>query len=299
MTVIVALALLALFASVSEAGKKLPDLKPAEAGFDGKPFAFIGKPLRVSVEDTTANAGKARAGPTLTRVFLKHGGDRRRVDERAVGALRPRERDRGKTHSKGPNEFPAGAYRVIVCADAKDQVKESNERNNCGRVTSPAWFYSTYEQWEGRINGTAPGLFGVLQTWKPSPNASFGFDGYLGGGLFSWKVDGGGVTYTTEGSSAGCSYSGSGTFALDRNFGQLLLNYNSDTYTANAAVSVGATYTVVETCPGGPRNWTAYPPLLALQAIQQKLPFGATVLKGALADPALKDVLYTWNLAGG
>jgi hypothetical protein len=294
----VALAFFALLVPAAEAAKKLPDLRPTEAGFNGKQFAFIGKPLRVSVTDTTYNKGSAKAGPTLTRAFLQHGGDRRRLGEHAVGALRPNRRDVGESDARGTNEFPAGAYKIVVCADAKDQVKESNERNNCGRVTSPPSFYSVYEQWEGSINGTGPGLFGTQETWRPATDASFGFDGYLGGGLFSWKVDGGAVKYTTAGSGAGCSYNGSGTFALDRRFGQLLLNYDTGTYTASAGPNPGATYTVAENCSGSIINRTAFARPVALLALQQNLPYGSTALKGAFADPAVKGVNYTWNLAG-
>lgn len=293
------LALLALFAPAAEAGKHgKPDLVPTAGRFDGKAFALIGKPLRGTVTDVTANKGSKRAGSTLTRVYLQHGRDRYRLVDRAVGALGSGERDQGASDPRGNNNYLAGAYKVVICVDAKDQEKESNERNNCGRVDQLHFFYSTYEQWEGSINGSGPGMFGTEETWRPATDASFGFDGYLGGGLFTWKVDGGAVKYTTAGSGAGCTYSGSGTFALDRNSGQLLLNYDTGTYTASAGPGFGATYTVVENCSGSITNRTAFARPAALLALQQNLPFGSTVLKGAFADPAVNGVNYTWNLAG-
>lgn len=274
-------------------GARKPDLVPVAGELRGKPFAFIGERLRVTIRDVTKNRGTKRAGPSLTRVLLRHGGERDRLAARAVGALDPGGRDEDESDARGSNDFKAGEYTVVICVDDKDQVNESNERNNCGRLDR---FYSIYREWEGTIGGIGPGYALIPESWRAVPQASFGFDHYLGGGAFSWKVQGGGVTYKTEGASGGCNYSGTGTFALDRSgAGGLFLNYRDDTYTGTAGAPPGATYQVVKDCSGTITSHTAFARFVVFAAPRQELPFGSEALAGAIASG---PVNYSWNLAG-
>jgi CARDB len=297
MTAITLFLIALTFGAASEAsGKGKPDLVPTSGDISGKPFAFIGDRLRVTVQDTTENLGRRRAGPTITRVFLQHGRSRDEFAERAVGGLRPDGRDRGKSDTRGQNRFRAGAYHIVVCVDAKNQEKESNERNNCGRLER---FYSTYRGWEGTLGSVGPGLggSGTTETSK-STDASYGFDQYLGGGLFSWKADGGSVKYTHQGSANGCSYTGSATFALER-FAPILADYKKERYQANAAPTFGATYTIVQQC--GQSSVNAVGPVYsdALSTGKQTLTFGNDRLDGAAAFPTQGGTInQTWNLAG-
>ncbi len=115
-------------------GKKKPDLVPTAGKLVGKPYSFIGERLRIEANDVTANEGKGRAGPTITRVFLERGKELDELADRAVGALKPGKSDNGVSDSKGRNRFQPGRHPVVVCVDANEQEDEANEKNNCGQA---------------------------------------------------------------------------------------------------------------------------------------------------------------------
>lgn len=297
------LAALSASASIADAGKGKgkPDLVPTAGKLDGKPFSLIGERLGVSVDDVTANRGERRAGPTLTRVFLRRGKARDELADRAVGGLRPGKSDRGTSDARGRNQFKPGRYAVVVCVDATDQEREENEKNNCGRLDD---FYSTYREWEGSLNGIGPGLSfsttTTTETWRTSTPISFEFAGYDGNGQFEWRRSGGALTYTHQGSFIGCSQSGSSTFVLDP-ASVVEVNYDRDRFTAVAQVISGATYPIRAVCPTG-TFLVGFGPLhksvLSIAPPGEPVPFGSTRLSGAGASPITPGVTYSWNLAG-
>ncbi|MFN8149986.1 MAG: CARDB domain-containing protein [Solirubrobacterales bacterium] len=285
-----------LLAAPSASAKAKPDLLPIAGSLD-KAFSFIGGRWKLQASDTTTNKGRGRAGPTLTRFYLSKNGRRTELTSRPVGGLKPGEIDSGAQGPRGRNDLPAGSYRVIACADAEDQEKETNEQNNCGRVEFPRRFLSAYEEWQGKFGGTGPGTLTAdsIETWKTIDDVTFG-DPININGIFQYKVLGGSVNYTFSGtSSTGCgTYSGSGTFALDRQFGLLTVDYVGNTYSAAAGPGLGASYQLTSLCGTG--GWGAHEPALGVELM--KMTDGASVLKGAGTDPTQPGVNYTWNLAG-
>jgi len=90
----------------------------------------------VRVADTVRNRGAAKARATRLGYFLskdarRGGADLRLSGQRKVKAVRVGKRARGARRLVVPASTPAGAYRLIACADATRKVKERNERNNC------------------------------------------------------------------------------------------------------------------------------------------------------------------------
>ena len=90
----------------------------------------------VRVADTVRNRGAAKARPTRLAYFLskdarRGGADLRLSGQRKLKAVRARTRAKGARRLVVPASTPAGAYRLIACADATRKVKERNERNNC------------------------------------------------------------------------------------------------------------------------------------------------------------------------
>ena len=90
----------------------------------------------VRVADTVRNRGAAKARATRLAYFLskdarRGGADLRLSGQRKLKAVRARARAKGARRLVVPASTPAGAYRLIACADAARKVKERNERNNC------------------------------------------------------------------------------------------------------------------------------------------------------------------------
>ena len=81
--------------------------------------------------DTVANRGRGRSQESVTRYFLAVGGRPRPVGRREVPALRGGASSQGAARLTLPAGVPDGQYRLWACADAHDDVHESDERNNC------------------------------------------------------------------------------------------------------------------------------------------------------------------------
>lgn len=89
-----------------------------------------------ALTDTVRNAGPVRAPASTTRFYLsrnaiKDAADVRMAVTRSVPALEPNATSSGKKNLKVPAGIALGAYFVLVCADDKNAVVESNEANNC------------------------------------------------------------------------------------------------------------------------------------------------------------------------
>lgn len=113
--------------------RKLPDLVVSAASVTPGAVAPGGV---LTVRDTTRNKGKRPARATTTRYLLSKNkkldqGDVR-LGERRVKRLRPRRSDTTRPRQvRVPARTKAGRYWLLVCADARSQVRESRERNNC------------------------------------------------------------------------------------------------------------------------------------------------------------------------
>lgn len=105
----------------------------------------------VTITHVVQNRGRRKAGPSTTRVYLTKDvaaslearrtsrtnprsalTDLRLVGKAAVRAIAPGgKRSIGTTRFTVPAGVPAGAYRVLVCADDYGKIRESEEGNNC------------------------------------------------------------------------------------------------------------------------------------------------------------------------
>ncbi len=94
---------------------------------------------RIAVTAAVRNRGRRPARRTSIAYRLSldkrlDAADPRLVGSRAVKALKPRKRSRGKAALTVPAALAPGVYRLYACADAGRKVKERNERNNCRRA---------------------------------------------------------------------------------------------------------------------------------------------------------------------
>lgn len=124
------------------------DLRVAKASVDK---TSVVEGATVTVTHVVQNRGRRKAGPSTTRVYLTKDvaaslearrtsrtnprsalTDLRLVGKAAVRAIAPGgKRSIGTTRFTVPAGVPAGAYRVVVCADDYGKVRESEEGNNC------------------------------------------------------------------------------------------------------------------------------------------------------------------------
>ena len=87
-------------------------------------------------KDVTKNRGAARAGASYTRFYLSIDRTFSRSDRglkplRKIGGLGPGGRSSGVTVLKVPLTVATRSYFLLACADAKKEVSESKEGNNC------------------------------------------------------------------------------------------------------------------------------------------------------------------------
>jgi hypothetical protein len=295
--VLVALLLLPACADAAKGKKQKPDLVPTGARLVGPSFGLIGERPTSEVEDSTENKGEKRAGPSLTRITLRHGSIRHDVGDRAVPGIRAGGRDGGRSAITDIDILDPGEYKVIVCVDAKKDVDESNEKNNCGRVDAD--FYVSRESWTGSLSGVFPQSGDVLEGWS-STDAGLVFDQYLGGGTFTYNFQGT-VTWRTGGTDAGgCSWSGGGshTFAPSSENGGLTLDLAAGQYRAGISAPPSFTYDVTVACPSGTgqQKGPVSPIFFSTAGGTKAFPFGTSSITGNASEP-LTGTNYVWNLS--
>jgi hypothetical protein len=83
---------------------------------------------RFRVRDVTANRGVRRAARSQTRFALAA---RASLAARAIPALRRGAESSGEVELAIPVAMPDGEYRLVACADARREVRERDESNNC------------------------------------------------------------------------------------------------------------------------------------------------------------------------
>jgi hypothetical protein len=295
-------AMFALQAPAPAGARGKPDLQITEAGLTKGRYAFIGKPLNSRVDYTVKNVGGKRAGPSRVSVFLKHGNRLFRLRISTTGPLNPGQSENIGLGVNARNDFPAGQYQVGICADVGRKVGESREGNNC--TTAKGMFYSTYRTWAGTFGAvyTRGGIFDSDLAWATLSAATFGPGQYLGRGFFRWRSNGAGsIKYRDSGTGAGCSYSGTGTFAIDARFSYVQVVYRHDAfYSAAAGTIPGSKFSVVENCSGSMKSYDLPVGGTAALAVgRRNLPFGSESLKGSENFSAIPEIKYTWDLTGG
>jgi hypothetical protein len=196
-------------------------------------------------------------------------------------------------------KFPSpGFFDIFVCADIQDQVKESNEDNNCSKHLK---FAVIPLRWNVNQMSTS------LHDASGGPN----FDGhsvgmsfeYLGtetsnGGVpaYTWQATGG-VIEQASGTDNGCPVSGTGSalhtpwgLTLPGHMGVLEIATDLSHYDAYVADQT-TTYTVTRTCPPPEGATSSELPLEALGTgiegagfLTQEMPATATTLAGTWGD---------------
>ena len=115
----------------------LPDLREAELTFD-RVELFTGQ--RFTVSDRAWNAGGARAGKSTTRYYLSVDSEKSRHDRLLGARLVPKLPRGGSNIGTKQLRIPIGTrtrrYYVLACSDARRQVRESREGNNCAASSS-------------------------------------------------------------------------------------------------------------------------------------------------------------------
>ncbi len=119
------LVLMAALALAAGDGPSRPDLKIKELS-DPPRSARPGD--RLTIHDATVNVGRRRAASSETRYSL---GWRLRLGARPVPALRKGASSEGRAMLRIPRTARDGTYPLTACADARDRVRERDERNNC------------------------------------------------------------------------------------------------------------------------------------------------------------------------
>src|SRR6266566_7617080 len=128
---IVLAAAVVVVASAGAARVARPDLVVLKAS---APSSQLAPGARFVVRDTIVNRGGATAAQSQARYFILRAGKRVSLGVRRVQGLRPRKKASGKGRAKLPAKLATGRYALVVCADARGAVRESNERNNCATV---------------------------------------------------------------------------------------------------------------------------------------------------------------------
>src|SRR3954454_17349134 len=222
--------------------KPKPDLIVTQARkFDV--YAIKGKSDTFSYRYVITNVKKkghdAAAGRSRTGVRFVPANSRNRnpapypVGDRLAPGLRP-----GHSHTDAHSEilltdfFPLGSYKVLVCADFKQNVKERDEENNCKRVGN---FYVIQESWRGSVNGVGPADSAAkAEKWK-TLGAHLDFAKHVGGGRFNYDFSGT-VEWNDSGvTTGGCTASGHGEKTFDHVPG-LVLDYNRGIYGGNVHI---------------------------------------------------------------
>lgn len=277
---------------------KKPDLVVTPGNLSGTPYGFVGA-IDNEWTGKTKNKGRKQAGRSTTRVYLQHTGRRVNFVRVGVPKLEVGEDFKDTARAVAPNGIKTGEYALQVCADATDEVRESNESNNCRLVGSPKQFFISFRSWTGSLRGKGelPGGGTAVEDWS-SANVAWTFAGYQDPGLFVYNPTGT-VTSIDSGVTTGnCTVIGNGSSPISS--GALILDYPSASYTASANVNPGS-YKYEQFCGGAPDSYPGPQFSLALATFLQfgsvqPLPFGATTLSGAFTDET--NTNNTWDFAG-
>jgi hypothetical protein len=280
-----------------------PDLVVVEGGMED--FAVPGEENVVRFSDETENQGYRAAGPSRTGVSFEapppfddefeHKGF-----SRPVRKIKGFVGDSSSKTSKSPKlEFdglPVGAYRVEICADVRDQVKERNEKNNC-IAARDSRLYIVRRDWRGSLGGAyLRGSGDQRDTWTAS-NATLELADYEGAGRFAYHFSGTVHWATTGTDAAGCAWSGgvSEVFGGGADPGDVLIDMDAGEYFGNLASTVE--YGTTGQCPSGPRSgfgpeWVEFLSTAAGGAGGRPFSFGAEEMTGSSSEGSTS---WSWD----
>jgi hypothetical protein len=284
-----------------------PDLVVKSISAD-RPFVVRGRPGEtVKLNYAIENSGRGNAGPSKTRLLLKSD-----VGQFAIRTnqdfpkLGPGKSDGKKATPRLDGEVAIERYRLIACADTKNEVAEANEKNNCKRGR-----FVTVVPWKlvGEVTGEYidPDTEGTGVNWRESwtgSNVTFETTpgqkqpNYFPTGVLDYQISG-------TGNDPRCTVSGGGPIPLDVLDGHLTLALDLKSFSAVGTLDFDAQYEYTEDCPNegpvpiaGPRSGNQW--LLTNQA--QSTGFGPgnfpTELVGVeqFLGAFGETLTYSWNL---
>jgi hypothetical protein len=277
-----------------------PDLTVASGsvGYRGGQYVFQNdRDPNVSIEDATMNVGKQKAGRSVTKVYLEHGGKRWLLAQREVPPLRPGERDPGSDLVVHLMDFPIGAYTVEFCADADHAYREATRKSQCEKLGAQH-FTVAAARWQGSVIGEYDTVIGNVERWTDH-DAQLLFDGYSDG-IFSYLLTGT-VTWTDSGTDEdGCGYSGSGSATFtraNRAAGSFDIDYRHEEFSGGWTIAQRI-YPITIACPEGTQTAQGpeAPSIFASDpGGTTPLPFGSTSLPGSPSVPA-PGLSMSWAL---
>lgn len=154
-------------AEAARPAKKNPDLVVNTLGSPAK--AAPGKTFKVAT--TVKNKGKARAGKTQVVVVLsrdrKKSGSDKRVGSRAVGALKPGKKSKGKVAVRLPKSAK-GRYFLIACVTKVKGERGRAARNNCRTASRALTIKAANPSFPEKFVGTASVTFTHKQNSTPT-----------------------------------------------------------------------------------------------------------------------------------
>jgi hypothetical protein len=278
-----------------------PDLFVTNARVHGEErYAFQGQTDDTFFTFRTRNRGDVRANRSVTEVSLRHGATDYPLGQAPTPPLA---KDEAAELQHVPDiddpplrfNYPLGAYTMRVCADARDQVDEAVETNNCRTIQTPGSeperFFVVRKVWKGRLSGVAQiHPQSVYETYR-SGDAAFPeaaklvFDRQINtDGLFTYDFAGP-VTYKDSGSGSGCTFSGGDTQRFGPGganpIGTITLDYLRGRYSGQVGVN-GSFYTMHTQCgpfSGFDQGGPAVQPTFLNVGDPKNLPFGATRLQ--------------------
>lgn len=298
------LALLVLIAGAglhvvpAESAKLKPDLSLINSGLIGNRsrYAFAGATANIRVFDIVKNTGKAIAGRSKIELALYHGRHRLEAITRTVGVLDPGEVSKANVTVSIdiPSDAKLGEYEVQVCVDARDQVNELDEFDNCDDHIGQ--FYIARKEWSGSFSGSYDRRGLPVEEWSTT-DAHFKFQEYTNPGKFQYEITYATLVFKTSGSDGACTWTGSG---IETNpVGQLDLRYHEGTYEARVKNAPGFSYPIIlegeEGCSDAHDVHGPYAGADALVFLNKPLPFGVDELGGVFSAPGTATH-YIWNL---
>jgi hypothetical protein len=314
MGVAAAVAVLPMSAQAARPERPKPDLV-IKGKSTVKPKWFLwgfGDTAHFTARTKNSDKAKAKAGASETSLVFRERNSRHKnrtaVISNDVPALNPGKSQSGGASGDVPGRLPPGSYEALICADYRDKVKESNERNNCSET---GIVFVIPGSWKATLSGSAGIDIGVTETWR-SDGATFEGGEYLGDGQFRYRFRGS-LHYAASGTDVeGCVYAGEGSATVTSddqlggsgNFG-LTFDYRKGQYWGSEQLA-GAEFPYNVSCQGEPDSITGPVDFAAgfivVAPIDAKpLEFGTVLISGSATEPSFAEDLppsnWSWELA--
>jgi hypothetical protein len=230
---------------------------------DGTFFATRFQNRRFTWNQRTKNVGDAAARSSRTEMrFLLDPGGYFVADRLWVPRLDPGESSgtHGDFRINFVNDgFAYGKYPTRICADGLHAVDESHEGNNCKGLHP---FYVVPYDLQGQISGSVAVQPGVTLAWSGAATFELDGVGHANEGGFVYHRVVASVSFTVSGSTAGCIWTGSGTYTPADPADRINLNFGAShaVYAAHTKTSTSYHFPARITCPGAaPIDFELFP----------------------------------------